>query len=180
VILRDREHLVDPRVFVRGNPANPGDEVPRRFLEVLAGTDRKPFAEGSGRLELARAIARADNPLTARVWVNRVWMHHFGTGLVATPSDFGLRAEPPSHPELLDWLAAEFMANGWSLKQFHRQVMTSTVYRQSSRRRPEQDAIDSDNQLLARMPVRRLEAEILRDHVLAEAEFMGTYEKSPS
>ena len=106
--------------------------VPRRFLQVLAGPDREPFAMGSGRLELARAIVDPDNPLTARVWVNRVWMHHFGAGLVRTPSDFGTRAEPPSHPELLDWLAGRFVAEGWSLKRLHRLILLSATYRQRS------------------------------------------------
>ena len=86
-----------------------GPEAPREFLEVLSGPDRKPFHKGSGRLELAEAIASQDNPLTARVLVNRVWLHHFGSALVATPSDFGLRSDPPTHPELLDYLAARFM-----------------------------------------------------------------------
>src|SRR5262249_19294146 len=131
-LLGDRplQHL--PRVFRRGNPAVRGEEVPRRFLEALSGPERVSFGEGSGRLELARAIASPDNPLTARVLVNRVWLHHFGTGLVSTPSDFGLRGEPPSHPELLDWLACRFMAEGWSIKQIHRLIMLSATYRQSS------------------------------------------------
>ena len=91
---------------MRGNPGNPGPTVPRQFLCVLAGEDRKPFGAGSGRLELARAIASRGNPLTARVIVNRVWLYYFGAPLVRTPSDFGLRSEPPTHPELLDYLAA--------------------------------------------------------------------------
>ena len=106
VALVDRDVMQEPRVFRRGNPATKGDEVPRRFLKVLSGDDRQPFAHGSGRLEMARAIASPDNPLTARVWANRVWMHHFGAGLVRTPSDFGMRSEPPTHPQLLDWLAS--------------------------------------------------------------------------
>ncbi|HEU0010044.1 MAG TPA: PSD1 and planctomycete cytochrome C domain-containing protein [Verrucomicrobiae bacterium] len=109
VVLEDRPEPRNARVFVRGNPANKAEEVPRQFLQVVAGPDRKPFQHGSGRLELARAIASPDNPLTARVMVNRVWQHHFGAGLVTTPSDFGKRAEPPSHPKLLDWLACEFV-----------------------------------------------------------------------
>src|SRR5207253_8391742 len=109
-----------------------GEEVPRRFLEILAGEKRQAFSQGSGRLELADAIASKDNPLTARLMVNRIWLHHFGAGLVRTPSDFGTRCEPPSHPELLDWLACRFMADGWSIKKLHRLIMLSAVYQQSS------------------------------------------------
>jgi hypothetical protein len=108
----------DPHVFIRGNPGNQGAAVPRQFLQILSGPDRKPFAQGSGRLELAQAIADRNNPLTARVLVNRVWLYHFGAGLVRTPSDFGLRGELPSHPELLDWLAANFV------ESFERQALS--------------------------------------------------------
>ena len=110
----------------------PGAKVPRRFLTVLGG-DRAAFRQGSGRLELARAIASPDNPLTARVMVNRVWQHHFGRGLVGTASNFGALGERPSHPELLDWLARRFVESGWSLKALHREIMLSATYRQSSR-----------------------------------------------
>ncbi len=132
VILEDRPNPKNARVFKRGNPANKGEEVPRQFLEVLCPTNRKPFTLGSGRLELAQAIASTNNPLTARVLVNRVWLHHFGAGLVRTPSDFGTRSEPPTHPELLDWLALRFMADGWSIKKLHRLIMLSAVYQQAS------------------------------------------------
>jgi len=115
-VLVDKTKPVDPYIFVRGNRGNRGPKVPRQFLEHLS-SDRKPFVRGSGRLELAEAIADSNNPLTARVLVNRVWAHHFGRGLVATHSDFGLRAQPPSHPQLLDWLAVNFIADGWSLKK---------------------------------------------------------------
>src|SRR5207245_3675304 len=128
--LLDNSTPTEPVVFKRGNPASPGDKVPRQFLELVAGPNRKPFQNGSGRLELARAIASRDNPLTARVFVNRVWMHHFGTPVVATPGDFGLRSEPPTHPELLDHLAARFMDEGWSIKALHRRLMLSAAYRQ--------------------------------------------------
>ncbi len=120
------------RVFIRGNPGNQGDEAPRRFLSCLAGPDSPPFSQGSGRLELAQAIANRDNPLTARVLVNRVWLQYFGTGLVRTPSDFGLRSEPPTHPELLDFLSRQLMDNGWSLKHLHRLIVLSGTYRQAS------------------------------------------------
>src|SRR5207249_1568486 len=125
MVLQDAAVAYEPRVFGRGNPNNPGEAVPRQFLEVLAGKDRRPFRDGSGRLELARAVTDPRNPLTARVLVNRVWMHHFGAGLVRTPSDFGLRSEPPSHPELLDHLATRFRESGWSIKQLHRLIVLS-------------------------------------------------------
>ena len=114
-------------VFRRGNPSLPGARVPRRFLTLLGGT---AFTKGSGRLELAQAIASRDNPLTARVIVNRLWQHHFGQGLVATPGDFGMRAAPPTHPALLDWLASELIGSGWSLKHVHRLIVTSAAFRQ--------------------------------------------------
>ena len=100
--MHDAPQPVEPHVFIRGNPGRPGKAVPRQFLKVLAGPDRTPFQKGSGRLELAQAIVDPSNPLTARVLVNRVWHWHFGQGLVTTPSDFGLRSDPPTHPELLD------------------------------------------------------------------------------
>ena len=106
--------------------------MPRQFLEVVTGKNRAPFKVGSGRLEMAQIIASEKNPLTARVMVNRIWLHHFGAGLVQTPSDFGTRSEPPSHPELLDWLAGRFIANGWSIKKMHRLIMLSSVYQQGS------------------------------------------------
>src|SRR5690606_30446283 len=114
------------------NPLTQGEEVQQQFLKILAGEKRSPFTTGSGRLELAEAIADPGNPLTARVIVNRVWAHHFGTGLVDTPSDFGTRAAPPSHPELLDWLASQFIRDGWSLKALHRRLLLSSTYRQSA------------------------------------------------
>src|SRR2546421_4248805 len=109
VILEDRPVQSNPRVFRRGNPSTPGEEVPRQYLELMAGASRKPFQRGSGRLEMAQAIASKDNPLTARVMVNRIWLWHFGQGLVKTPSDFGLRCDPPTHPDLLDYLAKQLM-----------------------------------------------------------------------
>jgi len=165
--LVDRPDPHDTHIFIRGNSANEGPEAPREFLQVLSGPDRKPFHKGSGRLELAEAIASPDNPLTARVLVNRVWMHHFGSPLVATPSDFGLRSEPPSHPELLDYLAARFMAEGWSIKKLHRLIMLSGAYQQSSDNNAACAAVDPNNQLLWRMNRQRLEFEAMRDTLLA-------------
>ena len=117
LLLADADEPVEPVVFLRGNPANPGPQVPRQFLVALSGPDRKPFQRGSGRLELAQAVASPGNPLTARVWVNRVWGYLFGQGLVPTPSDFGTRSDPPSHPQLLDYLACRFVREGWSTKK---------------------------------------------------------------
>jgi len=174
-ILTDRAKAVTPRVFKRGNPLTKGEEVPRRFLQVLVGDHTEPFAKGSGRLELAQAIIDPHNPLTARVMVNRVWMQHFGRGLVATPSDFGKRADPPSHPELLDWLARGFMDDGWSLKKLHRRIMLSAAYQQGSFgpadavARSKAQESDPGNRLLWRMNTHRLSFEEMRDAWLAAA-----------
>lgn len=171
-IIEDRQVPSSPRIFKRGNSANKGDDVPRRFLELLSGPDRKPFEHGSGRLEMAEAIVDPANPLTARVMVNRVWAHHFGAGLVTTPGDFGIRAERPSHPALLDWLTSEFVASGWNLKALHRMLVLSAAYRQSSDG-PATDAelghareVDPENRLLWHMHVHRLSFEEMRDSML--------------
>src|SRR5262249_36131742 len=136
MVLADAPELYSPRIFVRGNPAQPGPLVPRQFLGVLSHGERQPFTRGSGRLDLARAITAADNPLTSRVMVNRVWMHHFGEPLVQSPSDFGTRSTPPSHPDLLDYLAGSFRKESWSLKTLHRQILLSRTYQQASFDRP--------------------------------------------
>jgi hypothetical protein len=174
MVLQDLPSPKVPHVFLRGNPNNTGPEVPRQFLEVLSGDKREPFARGSGRLELARAIASKDNPLTARVVVNFVWMHHFGAGLVRTPGDFGTRGEPPTHPELLDWLARSFMDDGWSVKKLHRVILLSNTYRQASADDAKAAALDPENRLLWKMHRRRLEFEPLRDSFLAVAGRLDT------
>lgn len=165
--MQDRAKPADSRVFVRGEADNKGDVAPRRFLEVLSGPRRSEFHNGSGRLELAHAIADPRNPMTARVIVNRVWQHHFGQGFVSTPDDLGTQSEPPSHAGLIDYLAAELVAKGWSLKQLHRQIMLSNTYRQSSAANPRYSQIDPNNRLLWRAHVRRLDFEALRDSILA-------------
>ena len=173
--LLDKKDPVEPVVFKRGNPGNPGAQVPRQFLGAISGTNRVPFTQGSGRLELARQIASRDNPLTARVMVNRVWLRHFGSPLVRTPSDFGVRTEPATHPELLDHLAVWFMDHGWSLKELHRYLMLSATYQQASD--PGQDnrvhkafalaeASDPGNTLLWRMNRKRADFEAMRDGLL--------------
>ena len=156
-----------PHVLIRGNPSRPGPEVPRQFLSVLSKAPRQPFKEGSGRLELARAIVSKDNPLTARVLVNRLWLHHFGAGLVNTPSDFGLRSEPPTHPELLDYLAWRFMEDGWSIKKMHRLIMLSRVYQQAGGDNPQAAKSDPENRLWWKFRRQRLDFEALRDSLLA-------------
>jgi hypothetical protein len=167
--LVDKAKPADSPVLLRGNAANRGPAVPRQFLEVLSGDTRAPFHRGSGRLDLAEAIVRPDNPLTARVFVNRVWGWHFGPALVRTPSDFGVRTEAPEHGELLDWLAATFVEDGWSVKRLHRRIVLSATYRQSSDTRPEVAALDPDNRLVHRFNRRRLEFEAMRDTLLAVA-----------
>jgi hypothetical protein len=166
-VLVDAAMPYEPYVFRRGNPNNRGTAVPRRFLGVLSTSTRQPFAHGSGRLELARAIADRQNPLSARVLVNRIWLHHFGKPLVGTPSDFGLRSEPPTHPHLLDHLSATFMDNGWSIKKLHRLILLSAAYQQKCDDRPDCNRLDPENTLLWRMNRRRLDFEALRDALLA-------------
>jgi hypothetical protein len=165
-VLNDNANPFQPYVFLRGNQGNRGPQVPRQAPAVVA-PNRKPFTNGSGRLELAQAIVSPDNPLTARVIVNRIWGGHFGHGLVRTPSDFGVRSDPPSHPELLDWLAVQFVREGWSLKKLHRLVMTSETYQRSSALSADDLKRDPDNQLLAHQNRRRLDFEALRDSFLA-------------
>jgi mono/diheme cytochrome c family protein len=167
MVLVDLPNPVQPHVLKRGNPGNPGEKVPRQFLEVVAGPERKPFKDGSGRLELARSIASRDNPLTARVMVNRVWLHHFGKGLVRTPGDFGTRGEPPTHPELLDWLASSFVENGWSVKGLHRLIVLSSTYQQASDDEARGQAADPENRLLWKMNRQRLDFEEMRDSLLS-------------
>jgi hypothetical protein len=151
----------------RGDPLSPREEVPPDALTLLGSLNLSSTTpEQERRKKLAEWIGSEQNPLTARVIVNRIWHYHFGKGLVGTPSDFGKNGESPTHPELLDWLASEFMKNGWSLKWLHRQILTSSTYRQASRPRPEAVAVDAEGRLLWRFPPRRLEAEAIRDCVL--------------
>lgn len=165
--LTEGNNPANVKVLLRGNPERPGEEAPRHFLTILAGDNPPTFQKGSGRLELANAIADRNNPLTARVMVNRVWQHHFGTGIVRTPSNFGLLGEPPTHPELLDYLTAEFMEHGWSLKTLHKQIMLSAAYKSSGMDNAHNEEIDPDNRLLWRMSPHRLEIEAWRDSMLA-------------
>ncbi len=170
--VEDVSEIKPGHVFVRGKPENKGDEVHPQFLLILAGESRQRFTNGSGRLELANAIASKTNPLTARVLVNRVWARHFGHGLVRTPSDFGTRGDAPTHPELLDYLASDFVTNGWSLKKLHRTLMLSRAYQQSSSLNPQSaihnpQSLDPENKWLWRMNRRRLDFEELRDSLLA-------------
>ncbi len=167
MVVNDAASLCNPRIFVRGNAAQPGEHVPRQFLRVLAGDRQRPFAHGSGRLDLARAIASRENPLTARVFVNRVWMNHFGDPLVQSPSDFGVRSTPPTNPELLDHLAWTFMADNWSIKNLHRRIVLSAAYQQSSADRPDCRRIDPENRLVWRFNRQRLDMEAMRDSMLA-------------
>ncbi|MEW4530247.1 PSD1 and planctomycete cytochrome C domain-containing protein [Maioricimonas sp. JC845] len=157
----------DIAVMIRGDVNRRGDVVPRHFLSVLEHGSPKPFTEGSGRQQLAEAIASPDNPLTARVIVNRIWHQYFGRGLVGTPSNFGTLGEAPTHPQLLDDLAARFVEQGWSLKWLHHEIVTSETYRQASSLRVDCMEVDPDNRLLWRMPRRRMSVEQWRDGILA-------------
>lgn len=171
------DYRPEPRdlpLFIRGNPNRPGPVVRRRFLRVLSGhpgtqLDPRPFEHGSGRLELAQAITTDAAALTARVIVNRIWMAHFGRGIVTTPSNFGDQGSRPTHAELLDDLSARFLDGGWSVKQLHREILLSAAWQQSSADRESGTLKDPDNQWLSRMNRRRLDFEFWRDAMLAAA-----------
>jgi hypothetical protein len=193
MVLNEAADMHEPVMFIRGNPAMTGDKVPRQFLRIIEGDKRQPFGPGSGRLDLARAITADDNPLTPRVIANRVWMHHFGEPLAPNPSDFGVRSGPPSHAELLDYLAWTLREDdGWSLKKLHRRIVLSATYQQASfspgsknrvDRSPRNDDatagatlarfsepglnVDPENRLLSRFHRRRLDLEAMRDTLLA-------------
>lgn len=161
-------------LFHRGDIQQPKGEVSPGDLAILAAAtmvdipaDDPNLPTSGRRLAFARHLTDGRHPLVARVIVNRMWLHHFGRGLVATPADFGVLGARPTHPELLDWLAIEFMARGWKVKELHRLIMSSAVYRQSSRHTENSDRIDPDNRLYGRMPVRRLESEVVRDAILS-------------
>jgi mono/diheme cytochrome c family protein len=159
----------DVKIHIRGRYDRLGETVPRRFPRLLAGDEQKPITEGSGRLQLADWIVSPTNPLTARVMVNRIWQHHFGEGIVRTPNNFGKLGIPPTHPELLDYLAHRFVESGWSIKAMHRAIMLSAAYQQSSVPDPATLKADPDNLLFGRMNRRRLESEAIRDSLLAVA-----------
>ncbi len=162
---------VKSHLLFRGDYNQPGEEVFAAFPQILAGPDAAttppPAAVGSYRAPLANWLASPEHPLTARVMVNRIWQHHFGRGLVPTPSDFGTHGQKPTHPELLDWLAGEFVASGWSIKQLHRIILRSATYRQSTAAEAEQVSRDPDNRFYSRMNKLRLEGEAIRDSLLA-------------
>lgn len=181
-VVQDVARPRDYPVLLRGEAANKGEVVPRRFLEILSPDPkrRQEWKEGSGRVQLAQAIADPKNPLTARVLVNRLWQQHWGAGFVETPDDLGNMSSPPSHPELLDWLAATFVENNWSMKSIHRLIVLSAAYQQSSLNNPAFAERDPNNRLLWRYNVRRMDFEELHDSLLAIAgELDRTYGGRP-
>jgi hypothetical protein len=176
-IVFDASRPHDYPVLLRGEVQNKGDTVPRRFLECLAPDPkhRPEWNNGSGRVDLARAIADPKNPLTARVFVNRLWQQHFGVGFVTTPDDLGNMSVPPANPELLDWLATRFVESGWSIKQLQRTIVLSSTYQQASTANPAAVAMDPDNKLLWRANLHRLDFEEIYDSLLAIA---GTLDRT--
>ena len=176
MVVQDSEAPKDSYVFKRGDKNNKGDIAPRQFLDILSKGERRPYVDGSGRYEFAQSIATKDNPMTARVAVNRTWMKHFIEGFVATADDLGNMSEKPSHPELLDYLASEFMENGWTMKRLHRMIVMSNVYRLDSdptanplvaKKGPVDPLkVDAGNRLLWRGNLRRLDFESIRDSMI--------------
>ncbi len=167
MVLQEDKHEATYHVFQRGNPIDRGEIVEARFLSALSPPDPHPFPPGQRRLALARSIVDPSNPLTRRVIVNFVWRHHFGRGLVRTPDDFGVRGDPPTHPDLLDYLASRLLEDDWSLKNLHRRIMLSDAYRQAAVEDPQLRMLDPENRLLWRFPRRRLDMEAMRDAMLA-------------
>jgi hypothetical protein len=176
MIVREDPKPDDAFVFLRGNPLARGEKVEPRFLSALTrdsqnrDSQNKVFDDGKRRLGLARAVIAESNPLTRRVLVNWVWQNHFGVGLVRTADDFGTRGLPPTHPELLDYLADEFGKHGWSFKWLHRQIMLSRAYRQGAIESEHARELDPENRTLWRMPRKRLEFEAMRDAMLTVSE----------
>jgi hypothetical protein len=170
MIMKDRKHVLTTHIFKRGDPHSPGEVAPRVIPALLRAGNLTPIESGSGRLELARAIAHSENSLTARVIVNRIWGWHFGSPLVDTPSDFGMRSQAPRHSELLDYLAAAFIKSGRSIKQLHRLILRSATWQQASVDRPECRELDPENRLFWRMNRRRLTFESSRDSMLQVAD----------
>ncbi|HYG76199.1 MAG TPA: PSD1 and planctomycete cytochrome C domain-containing protein [Planctomycetota bacterium] len=169
------------RIHLRGEPSKPGEEARRGFLQILGGQKLPESCKGSGRLELAGWLTDSKNPLTARVMVNRIWQYHFGKGLVQTPSDFGKQGRAPTHPELLDYLARRFVEGGWSIKAMHKMMMLSQTYQLASQypageEKPEYAVADANNELLRKFNRRRLDAEEIRDALLA---LSGTLDATP-
>jgi mono/diheme cytochrome c family protein len=171
MVMVDKPKPQDVRVYIRGNPGRQGDPAPRAWLTMFGG---EKFTNGSGRLELAKHIASKDNPLTARVIVNRVWLQHFGKPLVSQPSDFGVQTPKPVQADLLDYLAATFMENGWSLKKLHTLILTSRTFQQSSHATPEKATKDAENDLLSRFNRQRLDYETMRDAILSATSELNT------
>jgi hypothetical protein len=171
MVMVDKPKPQDVRVYIRGNPGRQGDPAPRAWLTMFGG---EKFTEGSGRLELAKHIASKENPLTARVIVNRVWLQHFGKPLVSQTSDFGVQTPKPVQADLLDYLAATFMENGWSLKKLHTLILTSRTFQQSSHATPEKATKDAENDLLSRFNRQRLDYETMRDSILAATGELNT------
>jgi hypothetical protein len=165
-VVKDNAKPREQHVWLRGNRDSPGEPAPSHFLSILSSGEPKVFDKGQERLELASAIASPSNPLTARVIVNRVWQHHFGAGLVRSASNFGQLGDRPSHPELLDYLASQFVKEGWSIKKLHREIMLSAVYAESVEASPAVEAADPENRLLSHASRRRLDAESIRDEIL--------------
>ena len=165
--VKDSDKPKNAHLLIRGSRDNPGAEVPRHFVSILSPAEPKPYTQGSGRLELARAIASDANPLTPRVMVNRIWQHHFGQGIVRTPSNFGQLGERPTHPELLDYLAARFVESGWSVKAMHREIVLSRAYASAWVLNDANEEKDAANLYLWRANRQRLDVETMRDALLA-------------
>ena len=178
-ISRD-QNLGNVRIHLRGSHQDLGPETPRRFLQLLVGENNPPVVRGSGRRQLAEWLVHPDNPLTARVMVNRIWKHHFGQGIVRSPDNLGRTGGAPSHPELLNYLTRRFVRSGWSIKDLHRLILSSRTYGQSSRMEDRARRVDPTNRLLHHVPVRRVEGEVIRDSMLAVSGSLGPRMFGPS